>query len=93
MRDGYGALRQPKFGCGCCGMLVFRVCGARYNFYVFIFTATLNLMTGFMSVLLTSMSAVLAEDVHASLLFVGDLNGHHREWPGSTTTNHQLLIS
>ena len=32
--------------------------------------------------LLTSMAAV-----HASFLFVGDLNGHHQEWLGSTTTN------
>ena len=37
--------------------------------------------------LLTSMATVLAEDVRASLLFVGDLNGHRREWLGSTTTN------
>ena len=29
-----------------------------------------------------------AEDVSVSFLFVGDLNGHHREWLGSTTTNH-----
>ena len=28
------------------------------------------------------MAAVQAEDVHASFLFVGDLNGHHREWLG-----------
>ena len=28
-----------------------------------------------------------AEDVRASFLFVGDLNGHHQEWLGSTTTN------
>ena len=33
------------------------------------------------------MAAVEAEDVRASLLFVGDLNGHHQEWLGSTTTN------
>ena len=33
------------------------------------------------------MAAVQAEDVRASFLFVGDLNGHHREWLGSTTTN------
>ena len=26
VRDGFGAFRQPKFGCGCCEMLVFRVC-------------------------------------------------------------------
>ena len=27
-----------------------------------------------------------AEDVHASFLFVGELNGHLQEWLGSTTT-------
>ena len=37
--------------------------------------------------LLTSMAAVQAEDVHASFLFVCDLNGHHKEWLGSATTN------
>ena len=37
--------------------------------------------------LLASMAAVHAEDVHASFLFVGDLNGHHQEWVGSTTMN------
>ena len=35
------------------------------------------------------MAAVQAEDVRASFLFVGDLNGHHQEWLGSTTTNRQ----
>ena len=35
MRDGYGEFRQPKFECSCCEMLVFRVRGARQNFYVF----------------------------------------------------------
>ena len=38
--------------------------------------------------LLASMAAVQAEDVHASFLFVGDLDGHHQEWLGSTTTNY-----
>ena len=37
--------------------------------------------------LLTAMAAVQAVDVRASFLFVGDLNGHHREWLGSTTMN------
>ena len=36
---------------------------------------------------LASMAEVQAEDVHASFLFVGDLNGHHQEWLGYTTTN------
>ena len=34
------------------------------------------------------MAAVQAEDIRASFLFLGDLNGHHQEWSGSTTTNH-----
>ena len=33
------------------------------------------------------MVAVQAEDVRATFLFVGDLNGHHQEWLASTTTN------
>ena len=37
--------------------------------------------------LLTSMAAVQTEDVRASFLFVDDLNSHHQEWLGSTTTN------
>ena len=52
-----------------------------------VFTATLTKMTGFFYSLLASMAAVLAEDVCASFLFVGDLNGHHQEWLGSTTMN------
>ena len=36
---------------------------------------------------LASMAVVQAEDVRASFLFVGDLNGHHQEWLGSTTKN------
>ena len=31
VRVGYGAFRQPKFECGCCEILVFRVCGVRQN--------------------------------------------------------------
>ena len=37
--------------------------------------------------LLTAMAAVQEADARASFLFVGDLNGHHQEWLGSTTTN------
>ena len=33
------------------------------------------------------MAAVQAADVRTSFLFVCDLNGHHQEWLGSTTTN------
>ena len=88
VRDGYGAFRQPKFKCGCCEMLVFRVCGARQNFYVFSLYRNPDLDDRiYYDCLLTAMAAVQAADVRASFLFVGDLNGHHQEWLGSTTTN------
>ena len=74
VRDGYGAFCQPKFECGCCKILVFRVCAVRQN--------------RIFDCLLASMAAVQAEDVHASFLFAGDLNGHHQEGLGSTITNH-----
>ena len=35
VRDGYGAFHQPKFKCGCCEILFFRVCGVRQNIYVY----------------------------------------------------------
>ena len=40
-----------------------------------------------------SMAAVQAEDVRASFLFVGDLNGHHQERLDSTTTNRHGVTS
>ena len=43
--------------------------------------------------LLASMAAVQSEDVRASFLFVGDLNGNHQEWLGSTTTNRHGVAS
>ena len=33
------------------------------------------------------MADVQTDDIRSSFLFVGDLNGHHQEWLGSTTTN------
>ena len=89
IRDGYGAFRQPKFECGCCEMLIVRVCGARQNLYVFSLYRNPDLGDRIFDCLLTSMAAVQAEDVRASFLFVGDLNVHHQEWLGSTTTNHR----
>ena len=43
--------------------------------------------------LLTSMGAVQAEEVRASFMFVGDLNDHHQEWLGSTTTNRHGIAT
>ena len=68
-------------------MLFFRVCGVRQNLYVLSFYCNPDLAARIFDCLLTSMADVHAEDVLASFLFVGDMNGHHQEWLGSTTTN------
>ena len=68
-------------------MLVVRVCGSRQNFYVYSLYRNPDQDDRTYDCLRTSMAAVQAEDVRASFLFVGDLNGHHQEWLGSTTTN------
>ena len=67
-------------------MLVFRVCGVRQNLYVFSLYRNPDLDDRIFYCLLTSMAAVQAEDMR-SFQLVGDLNGHHREWLGSATTN------
>ena len=87
VRDGFGAFRQPKFECGCFEMLVCRVCGARQNLYEYSLYRNNDLDDRIFDCLLASIAAVQTEVVRASFLFVGDLNGHHREWLGSTTTN------
>ena len=93
VRDGYGAFRQPKLESGCCEMLVFRVCGVRQNLYVYSLYRNPDLDDRIFDCFLTSMAAVQAEDVRASFLFVGDLNGHHQEWLGSTTTNRHCVAA
>ena len=67
-------------------MLVFRVCSVRQNFYLFSLHHNPDLDDMISDYLLTSM-AVVHVDVHDSFLFVCDLNDHHQEWLGSTTTN------
>ena len=72
VRDGYGSFRQPKFACGCSEMLVFRVCGAGQNFYVFNLYRNPDLDDRIYECLLTVMAAIQALDVGASFLFMGD---------------------
>ena len=84
--DGYGAFCQPKFECGSCEM-IFRVCGVRQNLYVLSLFINPDQDDQIFYCILISMAAMQAEDVHASFLFVGDLNGNHQQWLGSPTTN------
>ena len=59
----------------------------RQNLYVFSLYSNPDLDNRIFDCLQTSMAAVQTEDIRASFLFVGDLNGHHQEWLDSTTTN------
>ena len=68
-------------------MLVFRVCGARQNFYMSSLYCNPDLDDQIYECLLTAMAAVQAVDSLASFHFVGDLNGQHQEGLGSITTN------
>ena len=70
LRDGFGAFRQPKFECGCCEKIIFRVCGVRQIFFLFWLYRNPDLDDRMFYCLLTSMSAVQAEDVRASFLWV-----------------------
>ena len=68
-------------------MMVVRVCGLRQNFYVYSLYHNPDQDDRIYDCLLTSTAAVQAEDVHTTFLFVGDSNGHHQEWLGSSMTN------
>ena len=66
---------------------LFRVCGLRQNFCVYSLYRNPDQDNRIYDCLLSSLAAAQAEDVRASFLFVGDLNGHHQEWLGSSMTN------
>ena len=61
----------------------------RQNLYVHSLYLNADLDDLIFDCLLAPMAAVQAEDVCASFLFVGDLNGHHQEWLGFATTKGQ----
>ena len=69
----------------CC--FFFIVCGMRQNLNVYSLCRYSDLDDRILYYLPASIAAVQADDVRASFLFVGDLNGHHQDWLGSLTTN------
>ena len=62
-------------------------CVVRQNLYVFSLYCNPDLDDQIFDCLLASIASVQTEDVRASFLFAGNLNGHHQEWLGSTTNN------
>ena len=78
-------------------MLVFKVCGVRQNLYVFSVYRNPDLDDRICDFLLALIAAVQTEDIRASFLLVGDLNGHcggsvrYYPIPGGTLMgDHQL---
>ena len=67
--------------------LFFQGCGVRQNLYMFRLYLNPDQDDRIFYCLLASMAAVQPEDIRASFLFVGELNGHRQKWKGSTTTN------
>ena len=59
----------------------------RQNLYAYSLYRNPDLDDQIFGCLLASMAALQGEDFCASFLFMGDLNGHHQEWLGSTNTN------
>ena len=72
---------------GMAAYMVFRVCGVKQKLYVYSLYHNPDLDDQTFDCLLASIAAMQAENVRASFLFVGDLNGNHQEWLGSTTMN------
>ena len=62
------------------------VCRVRQNLYVFSLYHNPDQDDWIFDCLLAPTAAMQAEDIRAAFLFVGDLNGSHQEWLGSTTT-------
>ena len=77
VRDGYGGFRQPKFECGCCEMLVFRVCGVRQNIFFFSLYRNPVLDYRIAYFLLASMAAVQADDCLSCLWVISTYTNRH----------------
>ena len=75
-------------------MLVFRVvCGVRQNLYVYSLYRHPDQDDRIFDCSLASMAAVQTEDILATFLCEGDLNGHHQEWLSSTTVNRHGVVA
>ena len=84
---------HSNFGGGLLRNTVFYGVWCETELYVFSLYHNLDRDNRIFYCFLASMAAVQAEDIRASFLFVGDLNGHHQEWLGSTTTNRRGVAS
>ena len=92
-RDRFSAYRQRSYKCGCCEIIVVRICSSSHNFYVFGVYRNSDLSDKISDCPLTAMAKMQSVDRNASFLFVGDVNTHHEERLVSSTKNlHGRLL-
>ena len=83
----FSAYAQRGYECGCCEMLVIRICSSSYKCCVFGAYRNLDLFCNIFHCLLTAMAKVQSVNGNLYFLFVGHVNAHHEKWLGSSTTN------
>ena len=78
--NGFSVYRQHSNKCGCCKVIVIRICSSSYNFYTFGVYRNPDLSNKSKTFdSLTAMVKVHVVDKKASFLFVGDTNAYHEE--------------
>ena len=78
--DRCSAYRQRGYECGCCEVVVVRICNSSHNFYIFLVYRNPDLSDKIFHCLLPAMAKVYTVDRKESFLFDGDVNAHHEEW-------------
>ena len=58
VRDGFSAYRQRSYECGCCEVIVVKICSSTNDFYVFGVYRKLDLSDKNLDCLLTAMAKV-----------------------------------
>ena len=85
-RDFFSAYRQRGYECRYFEVVVVRICSSSHNSYLFVVYRNLDVSINIFDCLLTAMAKVQSVDRKTSFLFVDNVNAHHEEWLGYSTT-------
>ena len=90
MCDSFSAYRERSHECGCCEVIVLRICSSSHNFCVLGVYRNPDLSDNFFfTVCRRSMAKIPSVESKAYFLFVDEVSAHHEEWlVSSTTTVH-----
>ena len=89
VRSSFSASRVSKYECGCHEVLLTKIVSRFNNYYIFACYRNPDLDDSIYDCLLSSMATIQSVDSKASFVFIGDFNGHHREWLGSISGTNQ----